>query len=297
MRRILITWLAICGVLFGAWQAFAQLGQIPGWPPNQPAGCSQATTANAAMDGSQNKAAVTSLICNLVSEGVLAKLDVMYLFAINSSGNALINVVNPGTYNGTNSSGTFSANAGYAGADALGSHIDTGFNPTTATSPHFAQNFAHLSVLSNTNTTSSSNGGVVAGLQNSGSTAVLLMYPKYSDGNFYIRPNEGSSNSAGVANSNSTGHYVANRSSSSQENGYKNAADQGFVSVTSAAPQNGNIYFLAANKLGTGGFSGSNLQLMIGTIGGSLTSTDVSNLCHQENLYLTTVAGIASGTC
>jgi hypothetical protein len=29
MRRIFIYWLAICGVLFRAWQAFAQLGQIP----------------------------------------------------------------------------------------------------------------------------------------------------------------------------------------------------------------------------------------------------------------------------
>lgn len=74
-------------------------------------------------------AALRTLITDLDDAGILDKLDLFYLFA--GSGIIafkLINIVNPGTYNGTGYGGLVSSNNGVTG-NGSNARIDTGFNP------------------------------------------------------------------------------------------------------------------------------------------------------------------------
>jgi hypothetical protein len=129
---------AVIGVFF---VLAAVAVRAAGWLPLVSAsagggGCSQATTYNGMLDGSQNSSAITTLICGMVTDGVFAKLDVLYVFAVNSSANSLVNAVNPGTFNGTangnvstgcaGATACFSANNGWSGVDASTTiYIDT----------------------------------------------------------------------------------------------------------------------------------------------------------------------------
>jgi hypothetical protein len=54
-------------------------------------GCSQATALLARMNGSQNSAAVTMAVWGTVTDGSYSLLDGLSVFAINSTGNPLVN--------------------------------------------------------------------------------------------------------------------------------------------------------------------------------------------------------------
>jgi len=293
---------AVIGVFF---VLAAVAVRAAGWLPLVSAstgggGCSQATTYNGMLDSGQNSAAVTTLICGLVTDGVFAKLDVLYIFAINSSANSLVNAVNPGTFNGTangnvstgcaGATACFSANNGWSGVDASTTiYIDTGFNPSTATSPHFTQNSSHVSAWSFTNATSGASGGTVMGLVLAATNSTRL-FPKYNDGNFYGDANS-ATNATGILNADSIGHYVVNRSSAGAVQHYKNASDVGDSTEASAAVLNGNVAILAQRVAGSTVNFGSILQLGAITIGGSLSSTDVTNLEGRLCTYFMTVHG------
>ena len=260
-------------------------------------GCSQATAFNARTSG-QNAAhqnANTTFICNLVTEGVFAKLDVAYLFATDTSANALLNVVSS-SFNGTaNGSPTFTANAGFTGVDASTTvYIDTGFNASTA-GGHYSQNSAHASTWGGNNVQAGAAGGATLGVWNSAATVLLDVAPWLSSGFFGQYVNDGTT--LVTANSTSLGHYLANRSGASATQQYINGSSTGSDTVSSSAVPNANIYVLAINETTVGATVGSGIQQMVVTIGGSLTAGDVANLCHETNTYLNTIAGVSSGIC
>jgi len=267
--------------------------------------CSQASTYLTALSSASGaptagtQTAITTLICGLVTDGVFSKLDVLYLFAINSNGagdlgaaNALVNAANPGTFNGTaNGSPSFSANNGYAGVDASTTvYIDTGFNPSTATSPQFTRNSSHVMAWPYTNAASGASGGSAIALV-LGSNNTSRVYPRYSDNNFYSDANS-ATNSTGVSNNTNTGGmYLVSRTGASSVDHYKITTNQGNTSESSAAVLNGNFAVLAQRVAGAGVNFGSALQLATVSIGGGLSSTDVSNLESRLCTYLTTVHG------
>lgn len=216
---------------------------------------------------------VDKLISTLKGGGIWDKFDRLHLFDAENSQQALrdIRAAALATANG---SPTFTADRGYTGvANSTTVYIDSGFNPTSG-SPNYTQNSAHISMWSNTNV-QSSNGGcgigmdVVAGAQSN-------IFPKFSDGNMYFRINDPFAGaSGGIANANSLGHYLANRSGASAQQGYRNAVDQGVVAVTSAAITNGNFGILA-DRDGLGSYKlGDEHQNSGVSIGGSLTPGEV----------------------
>jgi len=243
-----------------------------------------------------HQAAFQKLICNLVTEGVWAKLDVMYVFATNSSGNALLNLVSSSFTATVVGAPTFAADGGYTGTDAFPAvnYLDTGFNASTA-GGNFVLNSAHLSCWSNTNFTTV-NGGSCIGIRGSGTTDWAFIEPHDSSQLLQISTINNAAGT-GVTNANSTGHYLANRTSSALNSGYKNAASVQAANLTSGAVANGNMFVLANNKVGTGPINGGAYQIMAATIGGGLTAGDITNLCHELNTYLNTIAGVASGAC
>jgi hypothetical protein len=269
-------------------------------------GCSPATTFLARTSGlsGTETTAVTNLMCGLVTDGLFTNsasgycttnFDVIYIFAINTTTTALLNVCSTSFGGTANGAPSFSADAGYTGVDSSNTvFIDTGFNPSTA-GGNFSQNSAHLSIWSNTNTTSGASGGITIGSANLTSTNQLSnVMPKYNDGNAYFRITESGSGSAGTANANSTGHYLANRSGASAEQGYKNGSSILTNTTASASLVNGNLYVLAQNQVGSSNLFGSAIQIGLVSIGASLNSTQVGNLCHRFNLYMTAVNGNAA---
>jgi hypothetical protein len=269
-------------------------------------GCSQATTflARTSLGGSY-PAAYTTLICDLVTAGLItgnmsttgcgSTFDVFYVLASDTSADALLNLCST-SYGGTlNGAPTFTAANGFTGVSGSSTvSISSGFTPSTATSPNYTQNSAHISSWVNTNITA----GLFysLGSQNT-STSQSGILPRYSDGNAYYRINDANASpSAGTATANSIGHYVATRSSSTTGVGYKNAANQTIGAATSAGVSSF-PYLVLANNTNGGANGGIAAQIMMVTLGGALTSGNVTTLCHEENLYLTTIAGLSAGTC
>jgi hypothetical protein len=247
-----------------------------------------------------HKTAVDTLICNLVTDGVWAKLDALYVFATNSSANALLNLVSS-TYNATaNGSPSFAADAGFTGVDSSTTvDVDTGFNPNTATVggcsgvPCFLLNSAHISAWSNTNTTSGVSGGVMMGAGSTGTNTHF--FPKYSGGSGSFEVNTLTAISVAVANS--TGHFVNNRTGASAVQAYRNASSIVTGTTASVSLPASTIAVLADNSAVSGIQFGAANQVMAASIGGGLASGDVTNLCHELNTYLHTIAGVSSGLC
>ena len=95
------------------------------------------------------KALINTLVKSLKAAGVWTKLDALYLFAAADAQAARRNWIQD-LYNATAvSSPTFAADRGYTG-DGAAAYLDTGFNPSTASSPKLTQNSAHASAWDRT---------------------------------------------------------------------------------------------------------------------------------------------------
>jgi hypothetical protein len=264
--------------------------------------CSQSTSFVNRTSGmnTAHQNAFDTLICNLVTDGVWAQLDALYVFATNTQANALLSLVSS-TYNATtNGSPQFNADAGFTGVDSSTSvDVDTGFNPNTATVggcsgvPCFVLNSGHISAWSNTNTTSGVSGGVMMGAGSTGTAAHF--FPKYSGGSGSFELNDLTAISVAVANS--TGHFVNNRTGASAVQAYRNASSIVTGTTASVSLPAATVAVLADHSAVTGIQFGAANQVMAASIGGGLASGDVTHLCHELNTYLNTIAGVSSGLC
>jgi hypothetical protein len=233
--------------------------------------------------------AFRALINGSVLDGFFSKFDVLGIPATQDSTTGLLNLVSSSFTATLNGAPTFTIDRGYTGQDAVSPtvSIDSTFNPTTAPTPKFVQNSAHLSVWSVANFTTA-NGGFAAGQTTAGGDPQSDVVPRYLDGNSYFRIND-STGSGGIVNANSAGHYLSNRSGASAQQGYKNAVDQSVTAVTSAAPVNDSVYVLAEHSTTTGAENGYGGQIAAYSIGGSLTPTDVTNFYNRLRTYMTAV--------
>lgn len=280
---------ALCILATGAWAAWHSVLQVA----ISSSGCSQATTYNAALDGSQNSTAITTLICGMVTDGTFAKLDALHLEIINSIGNVLVNAINPGTFNLTNvvSGCTFTANQGLAGGSNC--YYDTHFNPTTASSPQCTQNACSIGVCM-VNARSAGSTSVVIG--NANASQQIALYPKHGDTNNYVNIFDGNFNSFGTP-ANVQGSLIYIRTSSTVKSGYKNGSLLLTTSGdTSSAPNNSDFFLLAFDNSGTASQASAD-TLGYSFIGGSLTATDVSNIYSRLNTYITTVYTGGANPC
>jgi hypothetical protein len=257
--------------------------------PQPGGGCSQAT-AFLARNGGVNASATTTLICGLVTDGVWTKLDALYVFATDTSPHALLNwvsstVATPATISGTIAFSPAGAGVcGFATAASNGS-INTGFNPTTATSPNFVLNSNSVGVWDNAtgagDTTAfnaiygtvTNNGGTNTIAVTSGSVISIALSNLTNSG-----PNP--------ANTVAAGFYSASVTGASVRPIYKNGSVQstGAISGTQAI-FNGVITFPY------NAFPSAD-PVCAAHIGGGLSSTDESNLYGRLHVYLQNVAGI-----
>lgn len=289
MKRLLIlSWaLLVIGIVLLYWD-------VPRAQINLPllgvgglaSGCSQATTVNNALDGSQNTSAVTTLICGLVTDGTYSLLNGLYVAATNSIGNFEVNWANPGTNNLTPHSAvncTFTANSDIKG-DASTCWFDTSFNPSVSGS----QNSASMGIcyLNNRTTNANYTDGAQSGV------FYFIIEPLQVTFQYEV-------NSAvfpSVTNSAIAGSWIINRVNSTQSEVYKNGSavsGSPFTDASAGLPTN-TVGWLTLN--GAGGpvqFSADNHIYMF--MGSGLTATQASNIRTRLNTYITTVTG--SGSC
>lgn len=272
MKRYLLSLALLCLVATGAhayWQSRAQVAISAG-------GCSQAT-AFLARNGNAHPTETTALICGLVTDGVFAKLDALYIFATDTSAHALLNLVSASFNASLIGAPTFTADRGFTGTGSLSNVVDTGFNPSTAAGL-YTQNSAHLSAWSNT---TGADPGSVAGANGVSLTSI---YPNFGTSDTYVRINDNVA-SGQIGTTAGLGWYMGSRNSSSNRDAYNNNTSLGNTpSATSAALANLNIYFLGSNTN-----DATNRQITMGSIGGALTATDAGNFYSRLRTYMTAV--------
>jgi hypothetical protein len=225
--------------------------------------------------------AYIDFINGLDTDSLFAKFDWLQVYATQDSTTALLNLVSS-SYNATLvTAPTFTADRGFTGVS--GNYIDSGFNPSTAGSPNYVQNSSHISLWSVIDI-----GGVA--LSPMGIDSFLgetEIFPRYNDGNAYFRIN--GSAISGVTNASPVGHFIANRSSSTAVQGYKNGSSVLTATDNSHAPLNHNFPVCAQYHYDSSTLVISTHQIAMASMGSSLNSTDVTNLYNRLRTYMTAV--------
>ena len=209
---------------FSAWDSAA--------PTNSPQALAYLARTVGGNEGG-NGANIATLIDGLVSDGVWAKLDCLYVLAQQNQTDALLNLV--GTSYGLTQVGLLRSSTFviYQGFFFTGGILDTGFNATAAPSPHYIQNNASFGVWSY---------AVVqeAYSQISCPTGSLAsnIYTNYPSFGFLARVN---SNGVGGVTSVAKGLFAGDRLDAVNVYPYQNGVSAGPLSGPSQVPDNGDF--------------------------------------------------------
>ena len=221
------------------------------------------------------------LIDGLSDDGILAKLDRLWVFAQATQGDALTDLIASASATAVNSP-SFAANAGFT-SDGSSSYIDSNFVPSTD-GIQYIQNTASMHVWSTTSRAAAS-GPTIMGVNLTNISLIALR----ESGNVFFGEINDSDFSFGPTNTDSSGFFTANRSSSTQREAYRNGASLGTSGVTTAgAVPTGNIFILARN---TGGAPSNweTVQCAAAAIGGSFNTTQALNFYNRMRTYMTAV--------
>ena len=253
--------------------------------------CSQSATFLAAASGvtlTADKTNYDTLICGLVSDGVW-NFDTLYIWAAPTQATALINLANPGTFNGTtHGTVSFTAYQGFTG-DGSTFYIDSGFNPSTATSPNFVQNSATVGMYILTSRATGTNMwgvGCTVGSCTSGP-----LFAAYNAGSLYMQLNSATAVGGGSP-ANAQGAWNGTRTDATSAAVYLNSneiplSQTGAASVT---PPNVNVIFFGFNT----GFGLVTDQMAAGWIGigvgNATTGVNACKIANRINTYMATLA-------
>jgi hypothetical protein len=224
------------------------------------------------------KVLMNDLIVALKTAGVWAKLDAFYVLAAADAQSSLLNWVSASYNLTTVNAPTFVADQGYTG-NGTTSYLDTGFNPTTAPSPKFTQNSAHLGLWSRTNLP---NGA--ADSQDAGSANAYIGRSVAVAGRALGRPNTSAGQQFGDGAY--PGHAVWARSAAAVWESYAQGVDAGGGTTASAAPTNSTLAVLRSRD----GNFGAN-QIASVHVGSNLSAGEVLATYSALNAYLAGVPG------
>lgn len=227
------------------------------------------------MDATHNTA-FTTLIDSLVTNGIWAKLDALYIFATDTSAHALLNVKSTSFVPTLVNAPTFTADRGFTG-NGTSSYVDSNFNPTTS-GGQFTQNSACFGAWSLTTATAA--GSVVdAGWISTNGTFVRC---KALSGSYSGRVNQGTSDTFAVADG--AGLFSVNRSASNATQHYRNASSLGTSATVSTAQINHSLCFGTSD-----GTTFSPRQWAGGFVSSSLNGTEQTNLYNAMLAYMQAV--------
>jgi hypothetical protein len=253
-------------------------------PVAAPATCSQASTFIAANSLTGSDATnYKNFICSLVSNGMWAKLDALYLLAAPNATVANNNLVSTSyTLTPTNSP-TFTAYSGYAG-NGTSSYLNSNYNPFL-NAVNWAQNSASLFAWSGSNTRADS--AAIVGFY--ASTYFAFINPWNNSINSVAHGLNGGTSFNTFAPGAANGLFVLSRSSSASYSVYRNTAVLGVQASTSISNGSGAVWICALNGNGFGGSNFSTRTVTMAGWGGALTSADITSLYAAGSAYLTAV--------
>lgn len=247
-----------------------------------PAGTSEAqtylnavVTAGGTLDSTISGATVT-LFQSLFSNSLWSKLTVFYPLLGENSGGTAVNGKNPGTDNMTWHGGlTFD----YSGVTSNGAGGYGNTNVRVLT--QMSLNSSHMGFYSFTNSQVSTS-QFDMGAYGTGSGNRIQVAAR-QDTNTYRAAVNTTGTQQSVANSDSTGHFVVVRRSSTDTESYKDGVSLGNSSTTSGALVDLDIHVMKRNS----SLSESSTQRTYGFfhIGSSLTDTDVTNLTNAFDTF------------
>ena len=158
-------------------------------------------------------------------------------------------------------------------------YADTFYNPSASGQ----LNSAHVSYYSRTN----SNGTEVEiGVERPITNFQLLEIRTAGLTYFYMNQGGG----LGIADANSLGYYIGNRTASNVVNGFKNGTKINNASTSSILLPNAKIYLAAYNQSNNTAAAFSTKQSAFATIGDGLTDTDASNLYTRVQAFQTALS-------
>jgi len=266
--------------------AFAAGGMMPDIVFAAPNGgaCSQATAFIARESGSQtNNAAITTMICGMVTDGTWSLLDGLYIFATDSTGNAALNLVSSSFPATVHNTVTFTAGHGWAGNGSNG-YLDTAFNPSSAAG-NFARNSSSIGAYILTSRSTNQNTldmGVGDG------SSFVYMAPKANPASVFQWLLSSANTNQYVA-ANVQGSWMASRTSSTLTTFYMNGSSVASnASDTSLALPNFNLVIFGLNTSGSVSLN-NNDQMSAVWWGAGFSSGQVSSIQSRINAYMTTL--------
>lgn len=224
--------------------------------------------------GDTRKKLIDTLVGDLKTAGVWAKLDALYVMAAHTSQAALLNW-KADQYNLTVSSApVFTADRGYQG-DGVDDVLLTGFNPSTAAGA-FTQNSGHLGMWSRTNLANGAAQGYEIGNTNS-------YLARAVNGTVRGRPNHGVELLFGASGL-LPGHFMFSRTAAAVWESYINGADVGGGTDASAALTSADFRILSV----TAALFSRN-QFAVAHWGSGLSAGEVSATYSAIRTYLISV--------
>lgn len=222
-----------------------------------------------------------NLLCGLNTDGVLAKIDTLYIYGAPDSTTAKLNTTQNAFNSTQTGSLTFAAYTGFTG-DATTGFLDTGFNPSTA-GGQTTQNSATAGVCI---LSSRATGQLWEAFGASGAAGVITrMLTNFStNGNIWAI---NTLSQTITANADAQGGWIETRTGATTTTLYHNGSSFATDTSASAAMPALNMYVFAENLLGTGATQFTGDQQAWFVQGSGFTATDVTNFRSRTNTYLT----------
>jgi hypothetical protein len=232
--------------------------------------------------------AYDNLICGLVSDGVWAKGDAIYVFAAPNTTAANLNLKSSSFSITANGAPNFVPNDGYLGVEASTTvYLNTNYNPVTAAG-NFVQDSASVSnwiIGPDVQSTGATIG-------NYDGTTTVSLSPRFTDNNTYASIN--TTNNATATGQAASGSWVITRLSSALQTLYHNGASVGTNNTGTTGLNNLNMYILARNDNGVAA-GGAGYRVAGSFFGGGLADAEVAAVRTRGCAYLTAIG--SSGAC
>lgn len=219
------------------------------------------------------KQAIDTLVGALKAASVWDLLDFFHIYAAHAEQAALLNLVNPGTYDATNNGATFTADQGFTG-NGSGAYLGTGFTPSTA-GGNMTQNSAHVGVW--LRTFNSDDGTWFKAADDNHETGI----GSFGADTIFANINDDSGLSATMAGK--EGYAVANRSAADARQAYVNGSSASNDSQASTGLPTAEMYAFYYPFFG--GLYGDN-QISFAHAGASLNGTQVAAVNTALTAYL-----------
>lgn len=232
------------------------------------------------------KGHINTLILSLKTEGIWTISDILYGMAGHTNADSKINWKDPaaGTYNlVVVGSPTFTTDRGWAGTGLTSSYLNTSFNPTTASSPNYVQNSAHISIFTLTAGTAGETAQTIGTAGGAGAFIVNNGTVTPGRGRMRVNSTSGANSTLGY---DGLGHYLAQRTASNSVKLYRNAAEIATATSASTSPANAAIHVC-----GNSG-AGATAQVAFASAGASMTTLQISAFNTAVTTYLTAIGAL-----